>query len=197
MADVARKHHLDLQYPDSFRKALPKLLDVEGGYANLEADPRGATRWGIPADRARAHNYAGDMADLPLDKAAEIYMQDFWEPLRCTDISRQAPAVAFHLFEAAVHVGKSVATQWLQGGLNLLNRQESLWEDIATDGVMGPNTYSAVKSLAAKRPEARTSLVKHLICQKGRYYAEITRQSPEFEDFYHGWMNLRVPLPTE
>lgn len=111
-----------------FDRAMEILLKLEGGYSNDAMDPGGKTRYGITEAVARQHGYAGDMRDLPLDIATEIYRSDYWGACRCDHIPW--PMSAF-VFDAAVNQGVDAAIRMLQRAL-----------DTVQDGVMGRQTQA-------------------------------------------------------
>lgn len=181
-----------------FRRAIIALLDIERGYSDHPSDPGGQTRWGIPESRARDHGFTGPIQNLPLDLAITIYEEDFWRSLRGEKIAALlGTPLMIELFEAAVHVGVRPAVEFFQKGLNLLNREQQLWEDIRTDGIVGEQTIRAATRLKAERPEAIVSLSKAIMVQKGAYYVEVASANEDLEDFFHGWLAQRVPLPHE
>ncbi len=52
---------------------LEELIKREGGYENNPADRGGATKYDITEAVARANSFKGNMKDLPLEVAKEIY----------------------------------------------------------------------------------------------------------------------------
>ena len=70
------------------------LIEREGGYVDHPADRGGPTCFGITEAVARAHGYAGRMANLPRDEAAAIYRRLYWLRPRFDEVARRAPRVA-------------------------------------------------------------------------------------------------------
>lgn len=53
----------------NFDQVFATIASIDGGYSDRDkqADPGGATRWGITEEVARAWGFKGDMRDLPFD----------------------------------------------------------------------------------------------------------------------------------
>jgi lysozyme family protein len=115
-----------------FDQALRIVLRQEGGYSDDAADPGGKTRYGITETVARRHGYIGDMRDLPMDIAAEIYRADYWDACRCDDLPWP---LALYVFDAAANQGTQPAIRMLQRAL-----------DTVQDGVIGRQTQTLAKA---------------------------------------------------
>ncbi|AFJ21486.1 hypothetical protein [Salisaeta icosahedral phage 1] len=182
-----------------FDRALSEVLVLEGNYSDHQDDPGGQTKWGITEGLAREYGYNGAMGRLPKRTARAIYHDLFWRPLWCDKVTDRSSEVALELFEAAVNIDKpdadtreSLPVRWLQEWLNLLNRQERDWQDIAEDGIMGPVTLEALDAYLAVRDEPE--LVAALNSSQAIYYKSIAAHNPVFESFLNGWMKQRIRL---
>ena len=71
-----------------FERALQHTLGIEGGFSADAADSGGATRWGITEAVAREFGYQGEMKDLPLEFAADVYRQKYWNLLQLDLVAR-------------------------------------------------------------------------------------------------------------
>lgn len=98
-----------------FDTALAHLLESEGGYVNHPSDPGGATNMGITQRTARAHGYRGSMRQLPMDVAARIYRESYWDQCRCDELP---PELRLPVFDAAVNSGCTRSIRWLQEAVN-------------------------------------------------------------------------------
>jgi lysozyme family protein len=185
-----------MPYSTAFEDALRHVLQVEGEFSNHPADPGGKTRLGITEREAREHGYDGPMSELPAALAKEIYHEDYWSELRLdnvSDLAAEMTELAEELFDTGVNMGPEDATLFLQVSLNALNRQEQDWSDIATDGVMGPNTLNALRALFQVRGERGLSvLVKMLNSLQGAEYIDLAEKNPDLEAFVFGWFRQRV-----
>lgn len=183
-----------------FDKAFAHTIQIEGGFVNDPNDRGGMTYKGI--SRKNFPSWEGwplmDMlikdeyktstinkileADRELQKKVkEFYYQEFWWKLRLDDI--QDEAVQMELFDTGVNMGKGRAGQFLQKGLNLLNRKGKDYPDIKVDGQIGPNTLKAFR--ACKRKE---NLYKILNVLQGAYYVKIAENDPSQEAYMNGWL---------
>jgi lysozyme family protein len=113
----------------NFDTAFDVLLKHEGGFSDHAADPGGKTRFGITEAVARANGYSGDMRELPLARAKDIYRAEYWARVRAEELP---PAVRYAVFDAAVNSGVGQSVRWLQRALG-----------VADDGRLGPVTLAA------------------------------------------------------
>lgn len=146
-----------------FEQCLNAVLAHEGDYADEPADPGGETRFGITARVARAAGYTGDMRDLPLALARDIYRRQYWDPLRAEDLPAE---LRYCVFDAAVASGVRQSIRWLQEALG-----------VETDGVLGPVTLAAV---SASNP---LSIKSKLLAQRLRFITTL----PHWQRFSRGW----------
>lgn len=114
-----------------FDKAFDLLLKHEGGYSNHKDDTGGATMWGITEAVARAHSYAGEMRNLPVEFAKRIYKATYWDAVKADELPAQ---VRYSVFDAAVNSGVNRATRWLQEAVGA-----------KADGVIGSQTLTAIR----------------------------------------------------
>lgn len=161
-------------------------IKAEGGYVNDPADRGGATKYGITQAVARANGYMGDMRDLPLDTAREIYKREYAVKPGFADFPSQ---VAAELFDTGVNMGTAKATEFLQRAVNALDGA-----GIAVDGKMGPATRGAVNAYLQSRGNAVDILCKTLNCLQGVRYVEIVEKNPTQRRFINGWIGNRVTL---
>ena len=133
---------------------------VEGGYVNNPADPGGATKYGI----SQASYPNVDIANLTLEEAQAIYMDDYWKAVQGDALP---PSVAGVLFDGAVNQGQGWAAKALQSAVG-----------VSTDGVLGPKTMAAVKSADPATLHATIGWLR-----EARY-----RQDDDFATFGHGWI---------
>jgi len=122
----------------NFDQAFDRLLGHEGGYSFHPSDPGGETMWGVTARVARANGYQGDMRALPREKAKQIYLAKYWEPVRAYELPE---ALRFDVFDAAVNSGVGQAVEWLQEAVGA-----------KADGVIGPATMAAARAADAMSP---------------------------------------------
>lgn len=130
----------------TFDEALEVVLRHEGGFSDHAADPGGKTRYGITETVAREHGYAGDMRDLPLELATQIYRKAYWDKASCDALP--AP-IRLHVFDHAVNAGPPRAIRTLQTAVGT-----------TADGIIGPKTLMACNSMPALRLVAKLSALR-------------------------------------
>lgn len=178
-----------------FDIAYQHILDIEGGYSDHASDRGGKTRYGVTERVARAHGYTGPMAELPREKAREIYKSAYWDILRLDDISAASYPVAKEVFDTGVNSGQARAGQFLQRCLNALNRQGNDFADMTVDGIVGPMTVAALKAYLAKRgKQGETILLRALNSVQGEFLIGLAERDPRQEDFVNGWFWNRVVI---
>lgn len=161
-------------------------IKAEGGYVNDPTDRGGATKYGITQAVARANGYSGDMRDLPLQTARDIYKREYAVKPGFTDFPSE---IAAELFDTGVNMGTAKATQFLQRAVNALSGA-----GITVDGKMGPATRNAVKTYLASRSNAVDILLKALNGLQCVRYIEIVEANPSQRKFINGWIANRVEV---
>ena len=183
------------------------LIDREGGYVNHPADRGGPTKYGITEAVARAHGYAGAMAQLPRDEAAAIYRRLYWLRPRFDQVARRAPAIAAELFDTGANMGPAVAATFLQRALTALNRNGKDYPDLVPDGRIGPATLAALDAFLDLRGSSppigsdgggqqktggEAVLLRALEALQGERYLRLAERRPANEAFLYGWLANRI-----
>jgi lysozyme family protein len=173
---------------------LEDLLEREGGYVNHPADRGGPTRFGITEAVARAHGYAGAMAELPREEAMAIYRRLYWLRPKFDDVAERSPRVAAELFDTGVNMGPAVAATFLQRALTALNRNGRDFADLVPDGRVGPRTLAALDGYLDVRGKAggETVLLRALEALQGERYLRLAERRPANEAFLYGWLANRL-----
>ncbi|MFX4427878.1 glycosyl hydrolase 108 family protein, partial [Acinetobacter baumannii] len=81
------------------------LIKREGGYVNDPLDSGQATKFGITQAVARSYGYQGEMTDLSLEIAREIYKKQYWLEPRFDQVNLISPTTAEELFDTGVNCG--------------------------------------------------------------------------------------------
>lgn len=154
---------------DHFSLSFDRLMGNEGGYVNHPADPGGETNWGITwpvLNRAIGQGvvHPGTTIEkLSREDAREIYEAFFWDEARMDEFD---PALAFHVFDAAVNHGIETAVRMLQRAVG-----------VADDGRIGPVTIEAVKDRS----------VTDMICLFTAERLDFWRKLSTWPQFGRGW----------
>ncbi|HBT82431.1 MAG TPA: secretion activating protein [Desulfuromonas sp.] len=157
------------------KPALIKLFGVEGGYVNDPDDAGGETKYGI-SKRSYPNE---DIKHLTLERAAQIYERDFWNPLRLSEVQNQV--IAEEIFDTAVNCGTGTEARIIQEAINLTNYPAP---DIAVDGQIGPATIAAINGHKSPR-----TLYKALNGLQFARYRDIVKARPEQEKFMRSWLS--------
>lgn len=173
---------------------IDELIEREGGYVHHPADKGGPTRFGITEAVARAHGYAGAMAELPREEAAAIYRRLYWLRPRFDQLAERCPRVAAELFDTGANMGPAVAATFLQRALTALNRCSKDYPDLVPDGRIGPVTLAALDAFLEARggKGGETVLLRALEALQGERYLRLAEKRPANEAFLYGWLANRI-----
>lgn len=147
----------------NFDTSFQLLLGHEGDFSDHPADPGGQTRFGVTEAVAREFGYQGDMRQLPVDLAKQVYLQRYWKPISADDLP---PGIRYIMFDAAVNSGPRQAALWLQRALG-----------VEADGIIGP------KTLKAAYAQDVNALRMRLLAQRLRFMTGLTN----WPAFSRGW----------
>lgn len=192
----------------NFNQAFKNTMGHEGGYVDDNDDRGGETYRGVSRNnfpdwkgwkkidslKPVNENFRNKLAqDNSLQKdVSSFYKKEFWNRFKGDEIGNQT--LAEELFDTAVNMGWKVAGRFFQQGLNLLNRNGSLFKDLKEDGLVGAKTIKALdKYLKKDNPDYLLKLLN--ILQGGRY-VEIMKNNPIQEKFARGWLN-RVSIKRD
>ena len=160
---------------DRFEKIFDYLLKVEGGYSDDKHDKGGKTKYGITEEEARDFGYKGDMQDLTIDFAKNIYLKKYYLGNKLDKVVNDK--VALSICDWAVNSGRN-GTKNAQIAINQLTNA-----NLDVDGIIGNKTLEA---LNAADPEKFLEVYHNLqrIYYKGKVEADRTQ-----ERFLTGWLN--------
>lgn len=169
---------------------LASVFSLEGGHVDHPADPGGETNHGITQAVAIAHGYTGPMADLPKEKAEDIYLNAYIAQPGFLPLVELSKPVSHKVIDAGVNAGTYRSSVWLQKALNALNRNQKDYKDIVVDGKIGPATINAYVSLVQVRGKVRACqmIIKLLDAQQAMHYLSLTN----LEVFTPGWIANRI-----
>jgi lysozyme family protein len=174
-------------------EAIEKLIQREGGFTDNANDSGGATKYGITEKVARENGYEGDMRDMPIEFARQVYKKKYWDVLRLDDVAQASQPIALEVFDTFVNTGQR--GQFLQRALNALNRQQRDYVDIVVDGDVGVATLSALHSFIGRRgADGERVMLACLNAQLVVYYLELVERRYKDEEFFFGWILNRVVL---
>jgi lysozyme family protein len=178
-----------------FHISFYKTLKSEGVYSNNINDKGGETYCGIARnihphwegwpiiDELKSNGFSIFLHQDKLAKSVEeFYKKEYWGLIRGNDLPQD---LADELFDTAVNEGPGIAIMFLQQGLNALNRNGKLYQDIVEDGGFGDITLNALNTYLLK--DKLNILLKILNVLQGFRYLSILKHNPSQEDFIRGW----------
>ena len=172
----------------NIQDTITALIDREGKYSNHPSDRGGETMWGITVAVARAHGYNGAMAQMSREYAANIYKKQYWQHPRFDEVCEVNTFIAEELLDTGVNMGTTIASQFLQRALNVLNRRGHSYSELLVDGNIGAMTLQALKSFLKHRgADGEKVLLKMLNAMQSVRYIELAESNPSQEDFIFGW----------
>lgn len=172
------------------------VLGIEGGFSDHAKDTGGKTMYGITEQVARDNGYEGNMLELPIETATDIYVNSYVIAPNYDRIVKVSAPVGHKLIDAGVNTGTYRVSLWFQKALNSLSRDGTDYKLIVEDGVIGPATVAAYKSLELVRGKAKACelVIKLIDIQQGNHYLQLKNH----RDFTVGWIDHRIQnVPIE
>lgn len=170
-----------------------KIIKIEGGYSDHPSDNGGPTMYGITWAVARANAYTGEMKDLPLNVAQDIYIKRYIDGPRYDAVHAICSIVAEELIDTGINMGPSASSTFFQRILNAMNAQGSRYADVFVDGQIGNVTLEAFKNyINWRKEEGAIVFLKALQHVQGNRYLELAEKNKSQEDFFYGWIKERT-----
>ena len=156
------------------------ILEVEDEYVNNKNDPGGATKFGITqrtltSARRSIASLPEDVRDLTEEQALLIYDVLYWRPAKCYKLPSP---IGLAVFDGCVNCGARQGVKFLQEALNLYGC------GLATDGIVGPVTLSALSGVENMRVLCAVVLWRRVL-----YYLSLANEKPTMRAFLRGWLN--------
>ena len=158
-----------------FEKINDYLLKVEGEYTDDKHDKGGKTKYGIIEEEAREFGYKGDMQDLTMDFAKNIYLKKYYLGNKLDKVA--SDKVALSICDWAVNSGRN-GIKNAQIAINQLTNA-----NLDVDGIIGNKTLEA---LNATDPEKFLEVYHNL---QRIYYRSKVADDKTQEKFLAGWLN--------
>lgn len=160
---------------DRFGKIFDYLIKVEGGYSNDKNDKGGKTKHGIIEEEARDFGYKGDMQDLTIDFAKNIYLKKYYLENKLDKVANDK--VALSICDWAVNSGKN-GIKNAQIAINQITNA-----NLDVDGIIGNKTLEALNTVD---PEKFLEVYHNL---QRIYYRSKVADDKAQERFLTGWLN--------
>ncbi|WP_455756498.1 glycoside hydrolase family 108 protein [Sulfurimonas sp.] len=161
----------------AFDRAFEATIGHEGGYVDDPTDNGGETKFGI----SKRSFPEIDIKNLSLSTAKSIYLENYWNTKQA-NLGLLPDSIGIEVFDTSVNMGRHRALKMLQEALNLLNRNESRFDDLKVDGWIGNATISAVEKTK------ESELLKVLNGLQFTKYLEFVNNNEDQERFFAGWI---------
>lgn len=186
-----------------FKRACEKTLRIEGGFVDNPNDRGGPTNLGVTLKtldrwflkRDGRHADLVDLKTLDVHQAKALYFDLYWNDrlLPCQEIAEWWEPMGDEVFDTAVNSGPARSAIFLQRTLNLLNRNEKVFDDLKVDAWAGTATLKAMRAMD-KLPRGRERLMLGINVEQGAFLRDLAMRDPRQEEFYGGWLLHRVQL---
>lgn len=176
----------------NLKTKIDAVIKAEGGdkFTNNPLDRGGPTKYGITQTVARSFGYQNEMEKLDYNTAFNIYAMRFWLHPKFDKIERISVLLAFLMFDWGVNSGPSKPVKALQRALNVLNRQDRDYPDVAIDGGFGMITQNALTTFYAKNGATGLKyLIGMMKAQRAVFYMELAEADKTQEAFENGWQS--------
>ena len=184
----------------NFDEAYNITLKHEGGYTNDKDDLGAETYKGISRkynpswygwkviDQYKLNKGFPKILDTDVNLDNEVkkfYKANYWDVNLLDQVKSQN--VANEMFDTGVNMGVGRAAQFLQKALNLLNKNNKIYDDVVEDGKMGKNTLDALEKCVAHKGDEFIYKVLNIL--QGQHYIEYMTKSPTQEKYAYGWLS--------
>jgi len=105
--------------PVRIQNIIKRTVQIEGGFVDNPKDPGGATKYGVTEKVAREFGYTGDMRDLPIEIACELYAQKYFFKPKIEKVLLISEALATEIFDTGVNLGVSGVWKLVQKAINV------------------------------------------------------------------------------
>lgn len=178
----------------SISELIDEIIRVEGGYTDDPTDAGGKTKFGITEKTARANGYTGDMRDLPIEFAKDVYYKQYVIAPGFEKVAKIAgEQIAHELVDTGVNCGQPTAAKMLQRCLNALNNVGTLFPNLVEDGDLGQKSFDALaKFIQLRGNEGAQVLFVALNGLQVAHYVGIAANNEKQEKYVYGWLKNRV-----
>jgi lysozyme family protein len=182
-----------------YDEAYKETMNLEGGYANSKDDKGGETYCGIARnfhpswegwefiDNIKLSQNINNGKYFPEleSKVKKFYKICFWDVFKGDKIHDKA--IAMELFDTSVNMGHKTGVCFMQRGMNVLNLDAKIWEDMECDGIVGPKTLRSFNIIRNYYPRKLKVLLKIMNCLQGAKYVAIAEKNQTQEVWMVNW----------
>lgn len=164
----------------SFKSAMQRVFDAEGGYSDHPDDKGGPTNYGITLSTLKGYRpnetvTKEDVKNLTKAEAEAIYKKNYWDPLGCDLISNEDTQLI--LFDQGVNRGVKTAAMQAQVVATDMGSR------LGVDGKIGTISGHAINGID---PE---SYQREYLQASEHAYVNIVKRNSSQITFLSGWLN--------
>ena len=158
-------------------KCIERIIKSEGGskYTNYKSDPGGETRFGITKRTALDYGYIGSMRTIPKYIAIKIYETQYWNVLKCNELSLLCRDLAFQTFDIGVNIGVLRSAKMLQYVI----------KNVVTDGIIGEKTLRGICNSSITCTQINDSIMNKRVY----YYRNLVNKRESLKIYLRGWLS--------
>lgn len=178
--------------PNFVKQTIKTTISKEKGDSDNPDDRGGKTRDGITQKTASAYGI-DDVFKATDEEIRNIYLNEYYLKPHFDLVAQQSLLVTKELFDTGVNLGYHKPCIWFQQLLNILNKKQKYYNDIAVDGIIGKNTMKAYEKLVEIRGSYQTEKVFFNVLnslQCGHYF-NLALDHESQETFIWGWITQR------
>jgi lysozyme family protein len=156
----------------NFQSCLKEVLKHEGGFVNHPKDPGGMTNLGVT--KATYESYVGHvvteqtMRSLTQTTVSQLYLERYWNKLRCDDIPL---GLDLCVFDFGVNAGPGRSARFLQKMIGAIQ-----------DGSLGPRSIIMANEYVKKN--GNDMAIEQFQLARKTYYTQLAT----FSTFGKGWL---------
>lgn len=148
----------------NFELAFKLVIENEGGLVDDKDDRGSTTKFGI-SQKAYPNE---DIVNLTLERAKQLYKQDYWTPIKGDNIYSQI--IAESIFDFGVNAGVRTSIKLAQKVVGAKD-----------DGIIGENTIAMINSFNEEK------FIPLFAIEKIKRYRDICLNKPDQKKFFFGW----------
>jgi lysozyme family protein len=167
-------------------RCIDVVLRNEGGFQDNPNDPGNyvngvlkGTNFGIAAKYFPSE----DIKNLTRERAVELYLKYFWEPMNLEGINDDE--LVLQIFDFGVNAGRRRSIRLIQGIVNA--------EPV--DGICGPitkgriNSFKPITKVQQDGKEIEYTAIDLFREGRKHYYIDLANRNPDLDVFLQGWLN--------
>jgi len=151
------------------------------------------TKYGISKTTAKLYGFCGDISELPLETAKDIYRIQYWIDPAFDKIALIDDAIAEILLNYGVLIGQMTTTNTLRRVLNVLNHNGKDYSELAKYGKIDILVIKALENFIKKHGTDGKKVVRGMMASRlSVHLLESMERKIKNEEFEYNWQLNRV-----